>query len=123
MRPNIEVSVEADYLSEQSDPGTDKYVFAYTVLIRNWGTCSARLLERHWYIEDSDGVIQEVRGTGVVGEQPNIPPGKGFQYTSQTIISTPTGAMHGNYKMVGPDGEAFIAEIPEFKLLMPYRVH
>lgn len=99
------------------------YVFSYTVTIRNDGDQPARLLTRHWIITDGDGQVQEVRGDGVIGEQPHLQPGEGFQYTSGTFMNTPVGTMHGSYQMISDDGEAFDAEIPSFTLSVPNILH
>lgn len=119
----IDVKVEPAYIAEQSDPKKDHYVFSYTVTIRNNGSIPAKLLTRHWIITDGDGQTQEVKGDGVIGEQPLIPPGKGFQYTSGTFMNTPFGTMHGTYQMVSDDGEKFDAEIPAFQLAVPNTLH
>ena len=120
---NISVEVDSQYIEDQSDPDNDRYVFAYTVTIRNTGTIAARLLTRHWVITDSDGNTQEVRGDGVVGEQPYLKPDEGFQYTSGTVLETPLGSMRGSYQMVGDDGVNFDAEIPTFTLSVPRILH
>jgi len=115
-RYDISVQVESAYIREQSQPESDRYVFAYTVTIRNIGQIPAQLLTRHWIITDANGKVQEVRGDGVVGEQPHLNPGEGFQYTSASIIETPVGSMHGSYQMVADDGMTFDAEISPFRL-------
>jgi ApaG protein len=120
---DIRVEVETAYVPEQSDPAQSRYVFAYTITIRNEGRVPARLLTRHWIINDSNGKVQEVRGEGVVGEQPHLRPGEGFQYTSGTMIETPVGTMQGSYHMRGDDGVDFDAEIPPFMLSMPRVLH
>ena len=120
---NIEVDVETDYIPEQSDPDGERFVFSYTITIRNTGSVSARLLTRHWVITDAEGKVQEVRGEGVVGEQPHLSPGEGFRYTSGTIIATPVGSMQGSYQMVADDGVEFEADIPPFTLSMPNTLH
>lgn len=120
---NIKVEVETTYLEEQSLPEENRYVFAYTVTIRNMGPNAAKLMTRHWIITDADGKEQEVRGEGVVGEQPYLQPGEGFQYTSGTMIETPVGSMRGSYQMMGDDGEEFDAEIPVFTLSVPRMLH
>lgn len=119
----INVKVQAVYIEEQSDPESERYVFAYTVTIKNNGTRAAKLLSRHWVITDADNNIQEVRGDGVVGEQPDIKPGEGFQYTSGTILDTPVGSMRGSYLMQSEDGETFDAKIPMFTLSVPMILH
>ncbi len=120
---NIAVEVETAYVEEQSDPGNDRYVFAYTVTIRNQGAVAAKLLTRHWIITDANGETQEVRGEGVVGEQPHLNPNEGFRYTSGTVLDTPVGSMRGSYQMLGDDGERFEAEIPAFTLSVPRILH
>ena len=120
---NIEVSVVTDYLDSQSDPDNDRYVFTYTVTIVNKGDMPAQLLTRHWLIRDANNRVEEVRGDGVIGEQPQLDPGKGFTYTSGTIIATPVGTMSGSYQMIAEDGTRFDASIPEFTLSMPRTLH
>jgi ApaG protein len=122
-RYNIQVSVRSSYLDEQSDPDDNRYVFAYTVTIANEGVVPAKLVSRHWVITDSDNRIQEVRGEGVVGEQPRLSPGERFEYTSGTVIGTPVGTMSGSYRMVADDGTSFDAEIPRFTLSIPRTLH
>lgn len=121
--PGIRVEVETTYLDEQSEPREHRYVFAYTITIRNEGSSAARLLTRHWLITDANGKVQEVRGDGVVGEQPYLRPGQGFRYSSGTVIETPVGAMQGSYQMVGDDGLAFDAPIAPFRLAIPGVLH
>jgi ApaG protein len=115
----IRVDVETNYVPEQSDPKERRFVFAYTITLRNEGAMPAKLLTRHWIITDANGKVQEVRGDGVVGEQPHLKPGQGFRYSSGTMIETPVGAMQGSYQMVADDGERFDAPIPPFRLAMP----
>jgi ApaG protein len=115
----IRVVVDTSYLAEQSNPGERRYVFSYTITIRNEGNVPARLLTRHWIITDSNGKVQEVRGEGVVGEQPYLKPGQGFRYSSGAVLETPVGAMQGSYQMVADDGEQFDAPIAAFRLAMP----
>src|SRR5690606_33721321 len=100
MTPNIRVSVETSYVPDQSDPGGQRYVFAYTITILNEGAEPAKLLRRHWIITDANGKVQEVRGDGVVGEQPHLAPGQGFRYSSGAILETPVGTMQGSYQML-----------------------
>ena len=119
----IRVEVDTSYLEEQSDPKERRYVFSYTITIRNEGSVPARLLTRHWIITDSNGKVQEVRGDGVVGEQPYLKPGQGFRYSSGAVLETPVGAMQGSYQMVGDDGEQFDAPIAAFRLAMPGLLH
>ena len=119
----IRIQVATDYVDEQSEPDSDRYVFAYTITITNNGDVPARLISRHWVITDANGKVQEVRGEGVVGEQPHLKPGEGFQYTSGTMLETPMGTMTGSYQMVADDGSTFDAEIPEFLLTTPRTLH
>jgi ApaG protein len=116
---HIRVDVETSYLADQSNPGDHRYVFSYTITIRNEGSAPARLVTRHWIITDSNGKVQEVRGEGVVGEQPHLKPGQGFRYSSGAVLETPVGAMQGSYQMVTDDGEEFDAPIAAFRLAMP----
>jgi ApaG protein len=115
----IRIDVETAYLDEQSDPKERRYVFSYTITIRNEGAVSARLLTRHWVITDANGKVQEVRGDGVVGEQPHLKPGQGFRYSSGAVLETPVGAMQGSYQMVTDEGMQFDAPIAAFRLAMP----
>ena len=119
----IQIDVRTVYLSGQSAPDEDRYVFAYTVTITNSGSVPARLVTRHWIITDANERTQEVRGEGVVGEQPYLLPGSSFQYTSGTILETPVGTMKGSYQMIADDGTAFDAEIPSFTLSIPRTLH
>jgi len=119
----IHIEVRTDYLPAQSSPEAGRYVFSYTITIRNAGTEPARLLNRHWIITDANGKVQEVRGEGVVGEQPYLRPGESFRYTSGTMIATPVGSMQGSYEMVSDTGEHFQAEIAPFSLSMPRTLH
>jgi len=115
----IVVDVDTAYVEEQSDPREKRFVFAYTITIKNQGAVPARLLARHWIITDANGKVQEVRGDGVVGEQPHLQPGQGFRYSSGAILETPVGSMQGSYRMVGDDGQHFDAPIAPFSLAMP----
>jgi len=119
----IEVSPMPQFIPEQSDPENDRYIFAYTITIRNIGEVPAQLVSRHWIITDGNGKVQEVRGDGVVGEQPLLQPGESFQYTSGSSLTTPIGTMKGTYQMVAEDGTHFEAEIPEFVLATPRALH
>lgn len=120
---HIDVSVETSYIEEQSSPEEDRYIFSYTITISNTGKVAAKLLTRHWMINDANGNMQEVHGEGVVGEQPYLRPGESFKYTSGTVIETPVGSMEGSYQMVTDDGYAFDAEIPAFTLSLPNALH
>jgi ApaG protein len=115
----IRIEVETAYLDEQSDPKERRYVFSYTITIRNEGSVAARLMTRHWVITDANGKVQEVRGDGVVGEQPHLKPGQGFRYSSGAVLETPVGAMQGSYQMVTDEGMQFDAPIAAFRLAMP----
>jgi ApaG protein len=119
MANQIRIDVLTNYLKDQSDPGDDKYVFSYTITIRNEGAVPAKLLKRHWVITDANGKVQEVRGDGVVGEQPYIKPGQGFRYSSGAVLETPVGTMQGSYQMVADGGQTFDAPIPTFRLAIP----
>jgi ApaG protein len=120
---NIEVTVKTAYVAAQSAPESNRYVFAYTITITNSGDVPARLLGRHWVITDANQKTQEVRGEGVVGEQPYLIPGMSFEYTSGTILETPVGVMRGSYRMEAEDGTHFDAEIPAFTLSVPRTLH
>ena len=117
------VEVVTSYIPDQSDPEHGRYVFSYTITIRNHGSVPARLLSRHWVITDANGKVEEVRGEGVVGEQPYLKPGEGFRYTSGTVIATPVGSMQGTYHMVADDGSKFDAPIAPFTLSIPRVLH
>ena len=117
------VTPEVQYIADQSDERAGRYVFAYTITIRNTGTATAQLISRHWVITDSQGLVQEVRGLGVVGAQPVLRPGETHQYSSGTAIATPVGTMRGTYQMVADDGTRFEAAIPEFTLSVPRVLH
>ena len=120
---DIVVSAATQYLADQSDEATGRYVFAYTMTIRNTGTVAAQLISRHWIITDAQGLVQEVRGLGVVGAQPVLRPGESYEYTSGTSIATPVGTMRGSYQMVAEDGTRFEAPVPEFTLSVPRVLH
>ena len=120
---NIGVTVETNYVQNQSDPDNARYVFAYTITIKNNGSASARLLRRRWLITDANDKIQEVQGDGVVGKQPYLKPGETFTYTSAAIIETPFGYMQGCYYLITDDGIEFNTEIPAFGLSIPHALH
>ena len=120
---SLEISIATQFLDEQSEPEQDRYVFAYTIRIRNLGRLPAQLLARHWVITDANGKVEEVRGEGVVGEQPRIEPGEQFTYTSGAVLATSVGTMEGSYDMVGDDGTLFDAPIPPFTLSVPRTLH
>jgi ApaG protein len=117
------VTVNAQYLAEQSDPDRSHYVFAYTVTIRNTGQVAAQLISRHWIIADANDDVQEVSGLGVVGNQPLLHPGEQFEYTSGAALKTPQGSMKGEYFCVAEDGKRFEVPIPEFVLSQPRTLH
>lgn len=119
----IQIDVQTHYIEEQSKPEQDYYVFAYTITILNKGDQAAKLLNRHWVITDSNQKIQEVRGEGVVGEQPLLEPGEQFVYTSGTMLETAVGTMRGSYEMQANDGSTFDAPIDEFVLSTPRVLH
>jgi ApaG protein len=120
---DIIIETEVKYLTDQSDEKADRYVFSYTICITNLGTVAARLISRHWVITDAYNHIQEVRGQGVVGEQPMLQPNQSFEYTSGTVLATQVGTMRGDYLMHGEDGSDFEVEIPEFVLSVPRVLH
>ena len=120
---DITVTARVSFLPDQSDAEESRYVFAYTITVTNTGKVAARLLTRHWIITDANNQVQEVKGQGVVGEQPLVKPGESFEYTSGTAIATPVGTMRGSYQMVAEDGTHFDAAIPEFTLSMPRVLH
>jgi len=119
----IAVAAVTQYLDEQSDPSNERYVFSYTITIRNTGNVAAQLISRHWIITDAEGHVQEVRGLGVVGHQPFLKPGESFEYTSGCALATPVGTMQGSYQMTAEDGTQFEAPIAEFTLAMPRVLH
>ena len=119
----FDIDVDTRFLDEQSAPEEDRYVFAYTIHIRNEGQVPARLLGRHWLITDGNGKVQEVVGEGVVGEQPWLRPGEGFEYTSGAVLETDIGTMRGSYDVLADDGTRFAAPIPAFTLSVPRTLH
>ena len=120
---NIQIDVQTQYIVDQSKPDQDYYVFSYTITLMNKGDEPAKLISRHWIITDSNHKIQEVRGEGVVGEQPHLKPGDQFTYTSGTMLETSVGTMRGSYQMVADDGSQFDAPIEEFVLSTPRILH
>jgi ApaG protein len=122
-RFDIGIHVITDYISEQSEPSADRYVFAYTITITNNGNAPARLISRHWVITDANGKVQEVSGDGVVGEQPYLNPGEEFRYSSGAVLETPVGAMQGLYRMEADNGVNFDAPIAPFTLAVPGVLH
>ena len=125
MTTKYEISVQArsTFMPDQSDVDEGRFVFAYTITITNTGSIAARLISRHWVITDAENEVQEVRGLGVVVEQPLLQPQQSFEYTSGAAIATPVGTMRGTYQMVAEDGTAFDAPIPQFTLSMPRVLH
>ncbi|MFZ6849737.1 Co2+/Mg2+ efflux protein ApaG [Undibacterium sp. RuRC25W] len=119
----MNVSVVTKYILEQSDPELGNYVFAYTITIKNTGTVAAQVISRHWIITDATNKTEEVRGLGVVGHQPFLPPGQSFEYTSGSALKTPQGSMKGEYFCVAEDGHRFEVSIPEFILSLPRTLH
>jgi ApaG protein len=117
------ISVLTQFREDQSDADSHRFVFAYTIRIENTGSVAAQLISRHWIITDAENLVQEVRGLGVVGNQPLLKPGEHFAYTSGSSIATPVGTMRGSYQMVAEDGVQFEAPIPEFTLSMPRVLH
>ncbi|MBP8202289.1 MAG: Co2+/Mg2+ efflux protein ApaG [Pseudomonas sp.] len=122
-RYSIDVSVVSRYLPEQSQPEQNRFAFAYTVTVSNTGELPATLLSRHWVITDGDGRVQEVRGAGVVGEQPLIQAGASHTYSSGTVMTTRVGFMQGSYRMLAEDGKRFDATIAPFRLVVPGSLH
>lgn len=119
----VTVTAQAGYLADQSSEADSRYVFGYHITLCNSGTVAAQLISRHWQITDADSKVQEVRGLGVIGEQPLLQPGEVYQYSSGSVIETPVGVMRGTYQMVAEDGTHFDAVIPEFVLSMPRVLH
>ena len=119
----IRVNVRARYVPERSRPMMNEFFFAYTIRISNEGRETVQLVSRQWLIEDAEGHTEEVRGPGVVGEQPVLAPGEAFEYTSACPLTTPFGSMRGTYQMVTEGGERFDAEIARFHLAEPYSIH
>ena len=122
-RYEILVTVETSFLPDQSDVKDSRYVFSYTIKITNIGNIAAQLISRHWLITDADNQVQEVRGLGVIGEQPLLEPNASFEYTSGTMLSTPVGNMRGSYFFTAVDGTQFEVPIPSFTLAMPRVLH
>ncbi len=122
-RYRMQVTVESEYLPDQSDEDGQRWVFAYHIRILNRGAVTARLLTRHWVITDGEERSREVHGEGVVGEQPSIAPGQEFQYSSGAILETEVGTMEGSYQMIAEDGTCFDTEVPAFTLAVPRALH
>ncbi|AKH69191.1 uncharacterized protein affecting Mg2+/Co2+ transport [Spongiibacter sp. IMCC21906] len=119
----VEITVETEFLKEQSDLAQQRFAFAYTITVQNTGDEAVRLLNRHWIITDGDNEVQEVHGEGVVGKQPLIEPGEAFRYTSGAVINTAVGTMEGSYEMISASGRPFIAPIAVFSLAQPSALH
>ncbi|HVF64028.1 MAG TPA: Co2+/Mg2+ efflux protein ApaG [Casimicrobiaceae bacterium] len=122
-RYEITVESSAQFAAEQSDPERNRYVFAYTIRLTNTGTVAAQLISRHWIIVDADQRVQEVKGAGVVGQQPLLKPGESFEYTSGASLATSVGTMKGSYQMMAEDGRPFDVTIPQFTLSVPRTLH
>lgn len=120
---DMKIGVETAYIDEQSEPEQNRYVFAYTITITNTGNIAAKLLSRHWIITDANDKVQEVKGLGVVGEQPYLEPGESYRYTSAAMLETPVGCMQGSYQMLADDGVTFATPIPAFNLSKPHILH
>ena len=120
---DIHIHVATNYVDDQSEPDSDRYVFAYTITISNNGNVPATLRSRHWVITDANGKVQEVNGDGVVGEQPHLNPGERFRYSSGAVLETPVGAMQGLYRMKSDTGASFDAPIEAFTLAVPGLLH
>jgi ApaG protein len=123
MNSHIEVRAKVSYIEAQSRPQEKRYVYAYTITIKNNGNEPAQLVSRHWVITDANEKVQEVRGDGVIGEQPRLGPGQEYRYTSGVILETESGTMEGSYQMITDDGDKFDAPIPAFALVQPHAVH
>lgn len=123
IRYQISVQPRVMFVEEQSDPARHHFVFAYTITVTNTGSVAAQLVSRHWIITDGENRVQEVKGPGVVGQQPVLKPGESFEYTSGASIPTAVGTMRGSYQMVAEDGTAFDAPIPPFTLSIPRTLH
>ncbi|MGY0505973.1 Co2+/Mg2+ efflux protein ApaG [Luteimonas sp. e5] len=119
----IGIQVASRYLEEESSPEDGRWVFGYTIRIENHGSQAAQLTHRHWVVTDADGQVEEVHGQGVVGEQPRLEPGEGFEYSSGVVLGTSLGTMHGHYELLADDGTRFSAEIPAFTLTTPRTLH
>jgi ApaG protein len=122
-RYEIQVVAKPSFLADQSDPAKNQFVFAYTITITNTGNVTAQLISRHWLITDAEHRVQEVKGLGVVGQQPVLKPGETFEYTSGASLPTAVGTMRGSYQMLAEDGHAFDADIPTFTLSVPRTLH
>ena len=123
MKNNIKIDVQVSFIEERSNAANNQHTFAYTITIANQGTVGAQLLTRHWRIQYETGHVEDVIGEGVIGQQPHLMPGESYQYSSGSVIKTPTGTMKGAYGMINDEGERFEAKIPEFVLSEPYTLH
>jgi ApaG protein len=119
----LNITTQVNYLAEQSDEADNRFVFSYTITLTNVSDTPVRLISRHWIITDANRDVQEVRGQGVVGEQPVLKPKQSFEYTSGTVLATQVGTMSGSYQMVAEDGTRFDAPIPQFVLSVPRVLH
>lgn len=119
----VVIQTQVNYLPDQSDESGNRFVFSYTITITNLGQSSAKLISRHWIITDANNHVQEVRGQGVVGEQPLLKPSQSFEYTSGTVLTTQVGTMRGSYQMQTDDGKQFEVAIPQFVLSVPRVLH
>lgn len=120
---DINVLVDTYYIDAESDTEMNRFVFAYTITIKNKGTVAAKLISRHWIITDANSQVQEVKGKGVIGEQPRLEPGESFKYTSGSMIETPVGSMQGSFQMITDDNESFNAEVAPFSLAIPHMLN
>lgn len=120
---DIQITVKTQYLEPQSAPEEQRYVFSYTITLSNTGSIAAQLISRHWIITDGNNAVQEVKGLGVIGEQPRLEPGARYTYTSGVVLATETGTMTGSYQMRTDQGDTFEAPIPAFALVPPHRLH
>ncbi|MBJ7537009.1 Co2+/Mg2+ efflux protein ApaG [Marinomonas transparens] len=123
LKYDVAVSVRTEYLASQSTPTESRYVFAYHISITNCGTEAAKLQTRHWIITNGNEQVQEVKGSGVIGEYPHLGPGESFHYTSGTVMDTVVGSMHGSYQFIADDGTEFSAAVRPFTLSVPNKVH
>jgi ApaG protein len=123
MMPSINILIKTQYLADQSAPDDDRFVFSYTITLTNRGAETAQLISRHWVITDGNNAVQEVKGMGVVGQQPVLEPGASYTYSSGVVLPTETGTMTGTYQMRTPTGDLFDAPIPVFALVPPHLLH
>ena len=119
----IEARAVPQFVADQSDPASERYIFAYTITFENVGTVAAQVISRHWIITAANARVQEVRGLGVVGQQPLLQPGETFEYTSGCQLDTPVGTMSGKFQVTGEDGTQFEAVVEEFTLSIPRVLH